>query len=100
MTLQICDLLLHKKCYSANTLLSSLAIYSLLNSRQFSFINEIETGVKSYKEKIKLTLFAVDISSAKIATTHELQLHPSQELTFSFVERLITSNQKMETEQL
>ena len=58
---------------------------NLLNSRQFSFINQAETGVKSYKEQIKLTLFrdckpswifnkdAVDISSVKVATTHELQ---------------------------
>ena len=56
-----------------------------VNSRQFSFINQAETGVKSYKEQIKLTLFrdckpslifnkdAVDISSVKVATTHELQ---------------------------
>ena len=48
---------------------------NLLNSRQFWFINQEETGVKSYKEQIKLTLFhdcktswifnkdAVDISS-------------------------------------
>ena len=69
---------------------------NLLNSRQFSFINQAETGVKSYKEQIKLTLFrdwkpswifnkdAVDILSAKVATLHELQLHTSQELTFFF----------------
>ena len=30
---------------------------NLLNSRQFSFINQAETGVKSYKEQTKLTLF-------------------------------------------
>ena len=58
---------------------------NLLNSRQFSFKNQAESGVKSYKEQIKLTLFrdckpswifnkdAVDISSVKVATTHELQ---------------------------
>ena len=51
---------------------------NLLNSRQFSFINQAETGVKSYKEQTKLTLFhdckpswicnkdAVDISSQKL----------------------------------
>ena len=67
---------------------------NLLNSRQFWFINQEETGVKSYKEQIKLTLFhdfkpswifnkdAVDISSAKVATMCELQLHTSQELHF------------------
>ena len=63
--------------------------YNLLNSRQFSFINQAETGVKSYEEQIKLTLLrdckpswifnkdAVDISSAKVATMHELQLDTS-----------------------
>ena len=30
--------------------------YNLLNSRQFSFINQAETSVKSYEEQIKLTL--------------------------------------------
>ena len=75
---------------------------NLLNSRQFSFINQAETGVKSYKEQIKLTLFrdckpswifnkdAVDISSVKVATTHELQ-HTTRADIF-FVERLIASN--------
>ena len=70
---------------------------NLLNSRQFSFINQAETGVKSYKEQIKLTLFhdckpswifnkdALDILSAKNATTHELQLHTWQELKFFFL---------------
>ena len=70
--------------------------------RQFSFINQAETGVKSYKEQIKLTLFrdckpswifnkdAVDISSVKVATTHELQ-HTTRADIF-FVERLIASN--------
>ena len=69
---------------------------NLLNSRQFSFTNQAETGVKSYKEQIKQTLFhdckpswifnkdALDILSAKNATTNELQLHTSQELTFFF----------------
>ena len=67
---------------------------NLLNSRQFWFINQEETGVKSYKEQIKLTFFhdfkprwifnkdVVDISSAKVATMCELQLHTSQELHF------------------
>ena len=76
---------------------------SLLNSRQFWFINQEETGVKSYKEQINLTLFhdckpswifnkdAVDISSAKVATMCELQLHTSQGASF-FVERLNASN--------
>ena len=65
---------------------------NLLNSRQFSFINQVET-VKSYKEQIKLTLFrdsmpswifntnVVDISSAKVAAPCEWQIHTSQELT-------------------
>ena len=76
---------------------------NLLNSRQFSFTNQAETGVKSYKEQIKLTLFrdckprqifnkvAVDISSVKAATTHEIQ-HITRADTFFVVERLITSN--------
>ena len=33
------------------------AVINLLNSRQFSFINQVETVAKSYKEQIKLTLF-------------------------------------------
>ena len=70
---------------------------NLLNSRQLSFINQVETVVKSYKEQIKLiTLFhdgtpswifntnIVDISSAKVAAICEWQLHTSQELTFFF----------------
>ena len=77
---------------------------NLLNSRQFSFINQVET-VKSYKEQIKLTLFCdrmpswifntnvVDISSAKVAAPCEWQLHTSQELTiFFFVEKHNASN--------
>ena len=50
--------------------------FKLLNSRQFSFVNQVETFLKNYKEQIKLTLFrdcmpswilktdVVDISSA------------------------------------
>ena len=95
---QIFDLLSHKKCYSALLSLHCTVVFSgpcnLLNSRQFWFINQEETGVKSYKEQIKLTLFhdfkpswifnkdAVDISSAKVARMCELQLHTSQELHF------------------
>ena len=78
---------------------------NLLNSRQLSFINQVETVVKSYKEQNKLiTLFhdgtpswifntnIVDISSAKVAAICEWQLHTSQELTFFFVEKLNASN--------
>ena len=78
---------------------------NLLNSRQLSFINQVETVVKSYKEQIKLiTLFhdgtpswifntnIVDISSAKVAAIREWQLHTSQELTIFFVEKLNASN--------
>ena len=70
---------------------------NLLNLRQLSFINQVETVVKSYKEQIKLiTLFhdgtpnwifntnIIDISSAKVAAIHEWQLHTSQELTIFF----------------
>ena len=78
---------------------------NLLNSRQLSFINQVETVVKSYKEQIKLiTLFhdgtpswifktnIVDISLAKVAAIREWQLHTSQELTIFFVEKLNASN--------
>ena len=78
---------------------------NLLNLRQLSFINQVETVVKSYKEQIKLiTLFhdgtpswifntnIVDISLAKVAAICEWQLHTSQELTFFFVEKLNASN--------
>ena len=73
---------------------------NLLNSRQFCFIDQEETGVKSCKEQIKLTLFhdckpswifnkdAVDISSVKVATMCELQHIPRASF---FVERPITS---------
>ena len=61
---------------------------NLLNSRQFCFIDQEETGVKSCKEQIKLTLFHdckpswIFDKDAKVATMCELQLHKSQELHF------------------
>ena len=78
---------------------------NLLNSRQLSFINQVETVVKSYKEQIKLITLLhdgtpswifktniVDISSAKVAAIREWQLHTSQELTIFFAEKLNASN--------
>ena len=50
---QICDVLSRKKQMHCCLI---LPLY-LLNSRQFSFINQVVTVVKSYKEQIKLTLF-------------------------------------------
>ena len=75
---------------------------NLLNSRQFSFINQAESGVKSYKGQFKLTLFRdckpswILIKMLLISRRWKLPLHMNyntpQELTFSFVERLIASN--------
>ena len=65
---------------------------NLLNSRQFSFINQAETGVKSYKEQMKLTLFRdckpswILIKMLLISHRWKLPLHMNyntpQELTF------------------